>query len=397
MSVHRHYYDHPERDMAEENITNETKQKKDKGSSKLEYVLSIAPHLRSSQSVFTIMWLVVASLLPATAYSFYLYGLNAVKLVAGAVITAIVSEALYQLLMKKKITALDGSAVITGLLLAMNVPPDAPVWMVCIGSAFAIIIAKHLFGGLGFNIFNPALAARAFMMASWPVHMTTRWHPFSTNNIISQGIENSAGLPPAAYDAITSATPLAALKGASKVIADFGASPDGVIQTLLSSQMLKSLFIGNIGGCLGETSVLFLLIGAVFLLIKRIITWHIPLVYMATMAIIMAVYYTVHPLPGAQAIDHFLPRIVLFHLLSGGLVLGAFFMATDMVTSPVTHTGMIIYAAGCGIIASIIRLWGGYPEGVSYSILLMNALVPLIDRYIKPKVFGTAAAAKSHR
>lgn len=383
--------------MAEENTTNEKEQEKEKESSKLEYVLSIAPHVRSSQSVFTVMWLVVLALVPATAYSFYLYGLNAVKLVAGAVIAAIASEALYQLLMRKKITALDGSAVITGLLLAMNVPPEAPVWMVCLGSAFAIIIAKQLFGGLGFNIFNPALAARAFMMASWPVHMTTRWHPFTANNIISQGIENGAGLPAPAFDAITSATPLAALKGMPKVIADFGASADGVIQTLLSSQMLKSLFIGNIGGCLGETSALLLLAGGIFLLWKRIITWHIPVTYMATVAVIMAVFYTVHPLPGAQSIDHFLPRIVLFHLLSGGLVLGAFFMATDMVTSPVTHKGMIIYATGCGIIASIIRLWGGYPEGVSYSILLMNALVPLIDRYIKPKVFGTAAAVKSNK
>ncbi len=390
MRMHRHNNDHPEYDMAEENTPNEKVQEKDKGSSKLEYILSIAPHIRASQSVFTVMWLVVISLLPATAYSFYLYGLNAVKLVAGAVIAAIASEALYQLLMKKKITALDGSAAITGLLLAMNVPPDAPVWMVCIGSAFAIIIAKQLFGGLGFNIFNPALAARAFMMTSWPIHMTTRWHQFSPTNIISQGIENTASLPSAAYDAITSATPLAALKGTSKIIAEFGASADGVIQTLLSSQMLKSLFIGNIGGCLGETSALFLLIGAIFLLWKRIITWHIPVTYMATVAVIMAVYYSLKPLPGYESIDHFLVRIVLFHLLSGGLVLGAFFMATDMVTSPVTHKGMIIYAAGCGIIASIIRLWGGYPEGVSYSILLMNALVPLIDRYIRPKVFGTS-------
>lgn len=382
--------------MAEENTTNEKEQEKETAPSKLELILSVPPHVRSSQSVITVMWLVVISLLPAVGYSFYLYGLSAVTLVAGAVIAAIASEALYQFIMKKNITALDGSAVITGLLLAMNVPPEAPVWMVCLGSAFAIIIAKQLFGGLGFNIFNPALAARAFMMASWPVHMTTRWHSFSPTNVISQGIENTAALPSAAFDAITSATPLAALKGASKVVADFAAPADGVLHTLLSSQMLKSLFIGNIGGCLGETSVLFLLIGAIFLLAKRIITWHIPITYMATVALIMALYYSVNPLPGSESIDHFLPRIVLFHLLSGGLVLGAFFMATDMVTSPVMHKGMILYAAGCGIIASIIRLWGGYPEGVSYSILLMNAVVPLIDRYLKPKVFGTAGA-KSNR
>ncbi len=377
--------------MAEENNTIEQKQEqeKDKSTSKLDLALSVPPHVRSSQSVFTVMWLVVIALLPATGYSFFLYGFNAVKLVAGAMLAAIVSEAFYQFLMKKKITALDGSAAITGLLLAMNVPPEAPVWMVCIGSAFAIIIAKQLFGGLGFNIFNPALAARAFLMASWPVHMTTRWHPFSATNILAQGIENSTGLPATAFDAITSATPLAALKGAPKIISDLSAPSEGVYQALLSTNMLKSLFIGNIGGCLGETSVLFLLIGAIFLLAKRIITWHIPVTYMATVATIMAAFYSYHPLPGSESIDHFLLRIVLFHLLSGGLVLGAFFMATDMVTSPVTHKGMIIYAAGCGIIASIIRLWGGYPEGVSYSILLMNAVVPLIDRYIKPKVFGS--------
>ncbi|MCX7678336.1 MAG: RnfABCDGE type electron transport complex subunit D [Spirochaetes bacterium] len=373
--------------MAEDINTQHTE--RTQKTSKMQLVLSVPPHVRDSQSVTYIMWCVVISLLPAAGYSCYLYGLKAAKLLIASTISAIIAEAAYQMLMKKKITAHDGSAAITGLLLAMNVPPHAPVWMVCIGSAFAIIIAKQLFGGIGFNIFNPALAARAFLMASWPVHMTTAWHQFNPGNILAKDIANIANLPPTAFDAITSATPLACLKSAPQIIADYGASAEAVLQTLLSNTMLKSLFIGSVGGCLGETSALFLLIGATFLFIKRIISWHIPITYILTVAIFMGIYYALRPLPGAESIDHFLPRMVLFHILSGGLILGAFFMATDMVTSPVTHIGMIIYAIGCGVIASIIRLWGGYPEGVSYSILLMNAIVPLIDRYIKPKVFGT--------
>ncbi|MBP7583739.1 MAG: RnfABCDGE type electron transport complex subunit D [Spirochaetes bacterium] len=363
-------------------------EKSDSPAQKPELILSNPPHLHAPQSVTGIMWLVVAALIPAAGYSIHLYGFKALVLMISAVLTAIIAEAAFQLLMKKKVSVTDGSAVITGLLLVMNVPPDAPVWMVCIGSAFAIIIAKQLFGGVGFNIFNPALAGRAFLLASWPVYMTTKWHQFSPTNVLSQGITNFQNMPAAVFDAVTSATPLAALKGASKIIVDMNVPADAFYNFLLSNEMLKSLFIGNIGGCVGETSALLLLAGALLLFYKRIITWHVPLTYMGTVAAFTFTYYTFAHIPGTDAVPHFTYRMVLFHLLSGGLVLGAFFMATDMVTSPVTQRGMIVFGIGCGLLTCVIRLWGGYPEGVSYSILLMNATVPLIDRFFKPRVFG---------
>lgn len=370
-------------------------EKKEAEAQRIDLVLSMAPHMHAPQSVTSIMWMVVAALLPAAAYSVYLFGMKALLLIAASVATAVASEAAYQLLMKKKVAVSDGSAVITGLLLVMNVPPDAPVWMACIGSAFAVIIAKQLFGGVGFNIFNPALAGRAFLLASWPVYMTTKWFHFSETNILSGGLSNGMGLPQAAFDAITSATPLAALKGASKIITEMNVPAESFYNLILSNDMLKSLFVGNIGGCVGETSALFLLAGAAFLFYKRIITWHVPLAYAGTVAVFMLVYYTFVRIPGTESIPFFTYRMVLFHLLSGGLALGVFFMATDMVTSPVTKSGMIVFGIGCGLLTSIIRLWGGYPEGVSYSILLMNAVVPLIDRVFKPRVFGTTGKDNS--
>ncbi len=371
-------------------------EKKESKAPKIELVLSNPPHIRAPQSVTSIMWLVVVSLLPALAFSVYLFGAKALYLIAVSTGTAMVAETLYQLAMRKKATPFDGSAVITGILLAMNVPPDAPLWMVGIGSAFAIIIAKQLFGGLGFNIFNPALAGRAFLLASWPVYMATAWHRFTDTNILSRGIQNCSNIPPGAFDAITGATPLAVLKGASKYINEMNVQADAFYTTLLSNQMLKSLALGDIGGCLGETSALFLLAGALLLLYKRIITWHIPASYMGTVAVFTAIYYFLNPVPGSETVGHFIPRMVLFHLLSGGLVLGAFYMATDMVTTPVTRKGMILFGVGCGIITCLIRLWGGYPEGVSYSILLMNATVPLIDKLFKPRVYGTFRKHTSH-
>ncbi len=353
-----------------------------------ELILSNPPHIRSEQSVRSIMWMVVLSLTPAAVYSVFLFGLNALLMMVIAVAAAVLSEALYQFLMKKPIAVTDGSAVTTGLLLAMNIPPDAPLWIAGIGSAFAVIIAKQLFGGLGFNIFNPALAGRAFLLASWPVYMTTKWHKFTPTNSLSQDITNLAGLPDKAFDAITAATPLGALKEVPKLLGDLNVAPESLYKLIFSEKMLKSLFMGNIGGCIGETSALLLLIGALFLLYKRIITWHIPVSYIGTVALIMLAYYSFARIPGAENISHFTLKAVLFHVLSGGLILGAFFMATDMVTSPVTKKGMILFGIGCGVLASVIRLWGGYPEGVSYSILLMNAVVPLIDRFTKPRVFG---------
>ena len=347
------------------------------------FILSNSPHIKEDQSLKKIMWLVIIALMPANIYAVYIYGINALILLIVSVMAAISAEAIFQFLMKRPICITDGSAVITGLLLAMNVPPDAPVWMAAIGAFFAIIIVKQLFGGIGFNIFNPALAARAFMIASWPVHMTTKWHRFTDTNVLAQNISNISRIPENAYDAVTQATPLGALKEMPKLFNEMNIPLDSLYDLLFSNEMIKHLLIGDIGGCIGETSAILLLLGGLFLLYKRIITWHIPVSYIGTLAVIMLIYYMLTDFP-------FPFSVTLFHLLSGGLMLGAFFMATDMVTSPITAKGMIIFGIGCGIIASVIRLWGGYPEGVSYSILLMNAAVPLIDRYTRPRVFGTA-------
>ncbi len=343
--------------------------------------ISNAPHISTGQSVPMIMWTVVAALMPAAFYSVYIFGLNSLVLLLSGVIAAVAAEALFQLGMKHPLSLTDGSAVITGLLVAMNVPPGAPWWMVAIGSFFAIIIVKQLFGGLGFNVFNPALAARAFMLASWPVHMTTGWHEFANGGRFSSGFSNNSNLPPEVFDTLSGATHLTALKEAPKLVAEHNVTMAQINDFLTSQSVLESLFVGNIGGCIGETSVLFLLLGGLILLIRRIITWHIPVTYIGTVALLSFMYYF---LTGNSS-----PHLAMtYHILSGGLVLGAFFMATDMTTSPVTPKGMIIFAAGCGIITFVIRVWGGYPEGVSYSILLMNALVPLIDRYTRPKIFG---------
>lgn len=342
--------------------------------------LSSAPHLKSGESIRSIMWCVVLALMPAAVYSVYLFGFHALLLLSVAVASAVISEAVFRFLMKKPVSVTDGSAVITGLLVAMNVPPLAPWWIVMIGSAFAVIIAKQLFGGLGFNIFNPALAARAFLMASWPVHMTTGWYKFGGVAVLSSDVPGINSLSPGVLDIVTQATPLTLMKEGPRLLSDNPAALQELNNIFLSPGMLKSLVIGNVGGCIGETSALLLLLGALFLLYKRIITWHIPVSYIATVGIVAYAYYRINGIvPGAMAVRH---------VVSGGLFLGAFFMATDMVTSPVSAKGMIIFGIGCGIITFIIRVWGGYPEGVSYSILLMNCVVPLIDRYTRPRVFG---------
>lgn len=315
-----------------------------------ELYVSVAPHIRSTLTIPKVMWSVVIALLPALFGSIYFFGLRALLITIISVISAVGFEAITQKLFGRKITILDGSAVITGILLAFNLPPKIPFWIPIIGSAFAIIIAKQLFGGLGHNFINPALAARAFLMVSWPQLMTTNWLAPKTGFL-------------AGVDAITQATPLSLAK----------MSPN-YAKILNSFDVIKNLIIGNCGGCLGETSALLLIIGAIFLLVTKIISYRIPLAYIGTVIILSLILPT-----------NYSP---LFHIFSGGLILGAFFMATDYVTSPITAKGQWIFGIGCGIITMLIRLWGGYPEGVSYSILFMNVATPLIDRYTKPKVFG---------
>jgi len=311
-----------------------------------KFVVTSAPHIRSKESTKKIMWSVVFALLPAGIAGAYIFGFNSLYVIAASITAAIITEALLQKLTKRPISISDGSAVITGLLLAYNLPPGVPIWMVVIGAFFSIAIAKQTFGGLGKNIFNPALAGRAFLMISWPMYMT-KW-------------SNPRFWP----DTISSATPLA------KIVH----SP----QSTVHSFSYWDLFIGNRGGCIGEVCVLAILAGAAFLLYKGYIKWHTPITYI----------FTVGVLTWAFGGKGFLQGDWIFAILAGGLMLGAFFMATDMVTTPLTAKGQLIFGLGCGILTFVIRKWGGYPEGVSYSILMMNAATPIIDRFSKPKVFG---------
>jgi len=311
---------------------------------KNKLIVSASPHLHKDESVSKIMWMVVLSLMPAGVAAVFIFGMPTLWVIILGVISAVIAEGIIQIFTKRKLTVFDGSAILTGLLLAYNLPPHVPFWLPIIGSFFAIAIGKQVFGGLGQNIFNPALVGRVFLMASWPNYMTAFTKPLN-------------------YDAITSATPLAIIK-------------EGKI---LESVSYLDLFLGKRGGCIGEVCILALLLGAIFLLLKGYISWHIPIPYIFTVGLFAYIF-------GHQGL---FKGDWIFHILSGGLILGAFFMATDYVTSPLTRKGQIIFGIGCGLITAIIRLWGGYPEGVSYAILMMNAATPIIDRYTKNRIYGT--------
>lgn len=303
--------------------------------------LSSSPHIRSKEDVSVIMRDVLIALLPATIAAVYYFRTGAIINILVGIFGAVLTEYVIQRIMKKRITISDYSAAVTGLLLAFNVPASAPWWMTLVGAIFAIGIAKQLFGGLGHNFINPALAARAVLLASWPVEMT-KW------------------VAPGA-DGVTTATPLAILKGS-----EAGALPASIFD----------LLIGNVGGSLGETSAVLILLGGIYLIYRGVITYIIPAYYIGSVAIL------------TFAFSGFNASMISYNVLAGGLMLGAFFMATDYSSSPVSKKGQIIYAVGCGILTAVIRYYGGYPEGVSYSILLMNVATPLIDKYISPKVFG---------
>jgi electron transport complex protein RnfD len=316
-------------------------------------IVSASPHIRDRDSIPKIMWTVAISLLPAVIAGTYFFGPRVLLLVLISVVTAVATEAIIQKLMRRKVTVSDGSAVVTGMLLAMVISPGVPLWLPVVGAFCSIAIAKSLFGGLGYNIFNPALIGRAILLASFPVAMTTWPMP--------------AGMQ---LDSVTGATTLAMIKAMAK---------EGSLD-LARLPSLWNLFIGRIGGCVGETSALALLIGAALLLARGIITWHIPVSYIGTVAAIVGL----SQLFGDQNF-----ALIPVHIFAGGLILGAFFMATDMVTTPLTKKGSVVFGVGAGVLTCVIRLLGGYPEGVCYSILLMNALTPLIDRYVKPHRFGT--------
>jgi electron transport complex protein RnfD len=332
-----------------------------------QLIVSAAPHLRTTDSVEKIMYSVVLALLPALVGALYFFGWQALWVTAIAVAAAVLTEAAIQKFRKVKITALDGSAIVTGILLAFNLPPGVPWWIPVVGTVFAIALGKHVFGGLGLNPMNPALLGRAFLMASWPVLMTTGWSA-------------PTGGTSSAVAAVTSATPLMAVKDAMRNLA-LGVNVEqsqALVESASTAKVYLSLFVGSVGGCIGETSALLLLVGAAYLFYKKYINYRIPLSFIATVAILGWIFGGAGYFMGDW----------LFHVLAGGLVLGAFFMATDMVTTPSSPLGQWIFGFGCGLLTIVIRLVGGYPEGVSYSILLMNLVTPLLDRYTKPKVFG---------
>lgn len=317
--------------------------------------VSTSPHLRSEDSISKIMWTVNMALAPAALFGAWHFGINAFIIMLVSAGSAVIFEYLVQKLRKKPVTIKDGSAFLTGLLLAMCLPPSVPLYMPVVGTFIAIVIAKHSMGGLGYNIFNPAHIGRAALMVSWPVLMTT-WTALTVN---VNGV-----------DVVSSATPLNVLKqqGHDALINMFGSS----------TAMYTHLFLGTRNGSIGETSTVLLVLGGVFLIWKKIVKWEIPVAMIATVGLFTWIFGPAGLFTGDP----------LFHMMAGGLIIGAFFMATDMVTAPLTRKGQIIFAVGAGLLVVLIRLKGGYPEGVCYSILLMNSVTPLIDRFTQPVKFG---------
>jgi electron transport complex protein RnfD len=335
-------------------------QPKEQPKAQPDLIVSIGPHMSAEESTAKIMWTVSAALLPATLMSVYYFGLPAIMVIVVCLVTSLLAEAGMQWLLKKPITLSDGSAFLTGLLLALNLPANAPLYIPFVGSVVAIMIAKHLFGGLGFNIFNPALVGRAFVLVSFAKIMTTFVAPARSFM---------------AMDAKTTATPLVLLKeeGMAKLLEVFHTK----------AALYQDLFVGNRAGSLGETSVIAILLGGAFLLAKRYITWHIPVPFIATVGILAWIF-------GGK--DGLMTGDALLHMMSGGLMLGAFFMATDYVTGPSVRSAQVVFGVACGALTILIRLKGGYPEGVMFAILLMNCFAPLLDRSMRSKVFGRAEA-----
>ncbi len=314
-------------------------------SSVRELLISPGPHIWRETSISRIMYLVIFTLLLPTGAAVFYFGFRAIFLILGCVLAAIATEYGMKKLRKRPFR-MDGSAVITGLLLALVLPPTLPVWMAVIGSVFAIAIVKEAFGGLGHNIFNPALGARAFLTLCFPAEMTTWISPSGFS-----------------VDAITTATPLS----------------ERFVWEASKTSLYGDMLLGNTGGSLGETSALLIIIGGMILIGLKLIDWRIPVTYIGTVALFTLI----------------LGEDVVYHLLSGGLMLGAFFMATDYVTSPLTRRGKVVFGIGAGLITTVIRLYGGLSEGVCFSILFMNAVTPLIDRYLKTKPYGLVKKAKS--
>ena len=318
--------------------------------------VSPSPHIHSADSTQKIMLRVVYAMIPALLWSVFVFGIDALRVTAIAVVACLAFEYLIQkYLLKIKPSITDGSALVTGILLAFNVPSNLPWWIIMVGAFAAIAFAKMPFGGLGNNIFNPALVGRVFLLVSFPVQMT------------SWPVPAGSGV-----DAVTGATPLGIIKEALN---------NGVPVAEFASKLPvpADLFLGNMGGSLGEISALLLILGGLYLLFTKVITWHIPVAVIGSAALLSGVFWFANP-------ELYISPV--YHVLSGGLMLGAIYMATDMVSSPMTPKGQIIFGIGIGVLTILIRLFGAYPEGISFAILIMNAMVPLLNRYIKPKRFG---------
>lgn len=318
--------------------------------------VSPSPHVFTNDATRKIMYRVVYALIPALVWSVFVFGLDALRVTAIAIISCLALEYVMQkYLMKVKPSIYDGSAIVTGILLAFNVPASIPWWIIVIGAVASIGIGKLSFGGLGNNIFNPAMVGRVFLLISFPVQMTN-WPANQQSDV----------------DSVTTATPLGIIK-------------EGLTSGTPVSQITQNLpdasdmLLGNIGGSLGEISALMILLGGAYMLLRKVITWHIPVSIIVTVALIAGIFRLADPQTYVSSV---------YHLLTGGLMLGAVFMATDMVSSPMTRQGQLIYGVGIGVITISIRLFGAYPEGISFGILIMNAFTPLINNYMKPKRFG---------
>ena len=326
----------------------------------LKLIASSSPHIRSNEDTRSIMLDVIIALLPALAWSVYCFGWKALLLTAVSVVSCVFFEWAYRKLMKKSCMVGDLSAVVTGILLSFVCPVDLPWWVIIIGAFFSIVVVKQLYGGIGCNFLNPALAGRAILLASYATAMTT-WSLPSSKKALA--------------DVISTATPLQIMK-------------EGTVEKfaeLTTNYTVGDMFIGRIGGSLGEVSALALLLGGAWLLIRKVISWHTPVAFIGTVAILTLI-------SAPAGIDNV--QYMLYNVFGGGLMLGAFFMATDYATSPVTKPGQLIFGIGCGLITCFIRRFGSYPEGVCYSILIMNCTTWLLDKYIRPTIYGAVKKEK---
>ena len=323
----------------------------------LKLIASSSPHIRSNEDTRSIMLDVIIALLPAMGWSIYCFGIKALVLTLVSVVSCVFFEWAYRKLMKKSCMVGDLSAVVTGMLLSFVCPVDLPWWVIIIGAFFSIVVVKQLYGGIGCNFLNPALAGRAFLLASYATAMTT-W-----------------AIPKIRPDVTSAATPMAIMKEGT----------EEAFTTLMSNYSIGDMFIGKVGGSLGEVSALCLLVGGIYLLIRKVISWQIPVAYIGTVAILTLI-------AAPAGMDNV--QYMLYNVFGGGLMLGAIFMATDYATSPVTKPGQLIFGLGCGLLTCFIRRFGSYPEGVCYSILIMNCTTWLLDKYIRPTIYGAAKKEK---